>query len=572
DDEGSEGRMFRLLGISSEAINKGDRIECRREAYRADVTYGEYTAFIFDYLRDNLVIKPENRIQRGRGIAIVDDVDHVLIDCGRTPCVITAEGSPDGISSCAVCDYYRMYDLLAGISDTASDASEELRGIYRLPLYTVGCDQNLIKRVEDEVFITDEGRWRAIARKARDAGCPVVIEVPRSSYEDAKYQLFKALVYWGIDRDLDPVFIDGKDPARDAERLSGSWDKLTVIVDDIPLYRRKWSKPSQLCAISTVRHNDVRLDHRFENYIASYAILDGGDGIEFTYMLSLDDPFMQAIGDVERIRKMGKAFGMSADQPIEGDILTKALGNIQSKTDNAQRLGLKRWIQLESPINWQQLNMFEQRNKIVDSIDVRANALGMVDRFAESLVDEACPADAPRSSWNLAKLNTELVMLESDVPLPSTRNAQTREAMLEMVRAWMEDALESKIQSLGLSGSYADEVLGRVMLRCIDGDWLKYRKKAQEMMNAVTWPKLSDDAAWRRTVEQFKEQLGEEYSEFQTNLDKSFLSTIFGVRKQGEKRSPTTSDPFRGVRPNDLCPCGSGKKFKACHGRPKENA
>nr|MCR4869773.1 TIR domain-containing protein [Atopobiaceae bacterium] len=47
DDEGSEGRMFRLLGISSEAINKGDRIECRREAYRADVTYGEYTAFIF---------------------------------------------------------------------------------------------------------------------------------------------------------------------------------------------------------------------------------------------------------------------------------------------------------------------------------------------------------------------------------------------------------------------------------------------------------------------------------------------------------------------------------------------
>ena len=163
-------------------------------------------------------------------------------------------------------------------------------------------------------------------------------------------------------------------------------------------------------------------------------------------------------------------------------------------------------------------------------------------------------------------------MLESDVPLPPTRSAQTPEAMLEMVSAWMEEALESKIQSLGLTGSYADEFLGRVMLRCIDADWLQYRKKAQDMMAAVTWPKLSDDAAWRRTVEQFKEQLGKEYSEFQKNLVKNYLSTIIGVRKSGEKRSSTPSNPYRGINRNDLCPCGSGKKFKQCHGRPKENA
>jgi preprotein translocase subunit SecA len=260
------------------------------------------------------------------------------------------------------------------------------------------------------------------------------------------------------------------------------------------------------------------------------------------------------------------------DQPIEGNSLTRTLGDVQSRTDNFERLLLKRWIQLESPINWQQLNMFEQRNTIVDSVDVRKSALGMLGRYAESLVDETCPADAPRSSWNLAKLNTELTMLESDVPLPPTRSAQTPEAMLEMVSAWMEEALESKIQSLGLTGSYADEFLGRAMLRCIDADWLQYRKKAQDMMAAVTWPKLSDDAAWRRTVEQFKEQLGKEYSEFQKNLVKNYLSTIIGVRKSGEKRSSTSSNPYRGVNRNDLCPCGSGKKFKQCHGRPKENA
>ena len=575
DDQGHMSRMFHLLGISSKVITKNDQSESRREAYRADVTYGNHTAFIFDYLRDNLVTKPNNRVQRGQSIAIVDDVDYTLVDCGRTPCVITAEGSSDGISSCAVCDYFRMYDLLAGISETAAEASEELRGIYRLQLYVVGHDQDPIKCVENEIYLTDEGRWRAIARKARDAGCPVVIEVPRSSYEDAKIQLFKALMYWGIDRDLNPVYIDGKDSVKDEENLFYNWNELTVIVDDVPLYTKKRRNPSRLCVISTVRHNDVRLDHRFENYFVSNTFtgsLDERSGIEFTYMLSLDDPFMQATGDVERVRKIVKAFGMPDDQPIEGNSLTRTLGDVQSRTDNVERLLLKRWIQLESPINWQQLNMFEQRNTIVDSVDVRKSALGMVGRYAESLVDETCPADAPRSSWNLAKLNTELTMLESDVPLPPTRSAQTPEAMLEMVRAWMEDALESKMQSLGLTGSNADEFLGRAMLRCIDVDWLQYRKKAQDMMAAVTWPKLSDDAAWRRTVEQFKEQLGKEYSEFQKNLVKNYLSTIIGVRKSGEKRSSTSSDPYRGVNRNDPCPCGSGKKFKNCHGRPKENA
>ena len=89
------GRVFRALGLTTGVIKSGMTPAERREQYSADITYGTNNEFGFDYLRDNMSLKPEDRVQRGHSFAIVDEVDSILIDEARTPLIISGPGAGD---------------------------------------------------------------------------------------------------------------------------------------------------------------------------------------------------------------------------------------------------------------------------------------------------------------------------------------------------------------------------------------------------------------------------------------------------------------------------------------------
>ncbi|HIZ99441.1 MAG TPA: preprotein translocase subunit SecA, partial [Candidatus Janibacter merdipullorum] len=89
------GRVFRTLGLTTGVIKSGMTPAERREQYAADITYGTNNEFGFDYLRDNMTLSPEERVQRGHFFAIVDEVDSILIDEARTPLIISGPGSGD---------------------------------------------------------------------------------------------------------------------------------------------------------------------------------------------------------------------------------------------------------------------------------------------------------------------------------------------------------------------------------------------------------------------------------------------------------------------------------------------
>src|SRR5699024_4460822 len=89
------GRVFRALGLTTGVIKAGMTPDERREQYAADITYGTNNEFGFDYLRDNMALKPEERVQRGHNFVIVDEVDSILIDEARTPLIISGPGSGD---------------------------------------------------------------------------------------------------------------------------------------------------------------------------------------------------------------------------------------------------------------------------------------------------------------------------------------------------------------------------------------------------------------------------------------------------------------------------------------------
>ncbi|TQE97094.1 MAG: preprotein translocase subunit SecA, partial [Spiribacter salinus] len=85
------GRVFRFLGLEVGVVVPGMDGETKRAAYQADITYGTNNEFGFDYLRDNMALRAEDRMQRGRHFAIVDEVDSILIDEARTPLIISGK-------------------------------------------------------------------------------------------------------------------------------------------------------------------------------------------------------------------------------------------------------------------------------------------------------------------------------------------------------------------------------------------------------------------------------------------------------------------------------------------------
>ncbi|MFE5775149.1 preprotein translocase subunit SecA [Brachybacterium sp. NPDC056505] len=198
------GRVFRALGLSTGCIISGQKPEERREQYAADVTYGTNNEFGFDYLRDNMALSADERVQRGHFFAIVDEVDSILIDEARTPLIISGPASGDANKWYA--EFAKVVQLLrrdrdyevdekkrtVGVLETGIDKVEDHLGIDNLyeslntPL--IGFLNNAIKAKElfkkdkdyvvlnGEVLIVDEHTGRILAGRRYNEGMHQAIE------------------------------------------------------------------------------------------------------------------------------------------------------------------------------------------------------------------------------------------------------------------------------------------------------------------------------------------------------------------------------------------------------------
>ena len=198
------GRVFRALGLTTSVIKSGMTPAERREAYSADITYGTNNEFGFDYLRDNMALSPEDRVQRGHNFAIVDEVDSILIDEARTPLIISGPGSGD--TNKWFGEFAKVVKLLnkdrdyevdekkrtVGVLEAGIDKVEDHLGIENLyeslntPL--IGFLNNAIKAKElfkrdkdyvvlnGEVMIVDEHTGRILAGRRYNEGMHQAIE------------------------------------------------------------------------------------------------------------------------------------------------------------------------------------------------------------------------------------------------------------------------------------------------------------------------------------------------------------------------------------------------------------
>ena len=153
------GRIYKYLGMTVGLLQNNMPLELKRPAYQADVTYGTNSEFGFDYLRDNMVTRPEQRVQRGHNYAIVDEVDSILIDEARTPLIISGAGTK---SASTYKDFARAARGLERGEDVSHDmltATEDVEptGDYVMDeaKHTIAATERGLKKIERRLGIDD---------------------------------------------------------------------------------------------------------------------------------------------------------------------------------------------------------------------------------------------------------------------------------------------------------------------------------------------------------------------------------------------------------------------------------
>ncbi|EHF02735.1 preprotein translocase, SecA subunit [Olsenella sp. oral taxon 809 str. F0356] len=362
-----------------------------------------------------------------------------------------------------------------------------------------------------------------------------------------------------------------------------------------------------LCVIGTERHESRRIDNQLRGRSGRQ-----GDPGETVFYLSLDDDLMRLFGGdrMDHVAALMAKYDMPADMPIESKMVTKAVESAQRKVEEINFSMRKNVLDYDDVMNKQRQVIYEERNKILDGKDLVGHIAEVLRDTVEHNVDLYCSEDINASDWDFEGLLKWVAGLTGRSDLPELDEDMERADVLEAVCDYVSGCYAQKSERL--SDAIMQELSAQVMLRVIDTRWMAYLQEMDYLKTGIGLRGFGQ----RDPLVEYKTEAYAAFTELVNTMYEDFLRTILrielahapepreddGLRgasfsgpaevdgdrsgsvvaarasdgrhgatpaatKPGTYRKEDDPDPYVGVGRNDPCPCGSGKKFKNCHGR-----
>ena len=377
-----------------------------------------------------------------------------------------------------------------------------------------------------------------------------------------------------------------------------------------------------LCVIGTERHESRRIDNQLRGRSGRQ-----GDPGETQFYLSLEDDLMRLFGGdkMDRISAMMTKAEMPDDMPIQAKIVSKAVEGAQRKVEQVNFAMRKNVLDYDNVMNTQRQVIYEERNKILDGKDLNEHIDEVTFDTVQRVVADYCPEGKAHEDWDIEGLGKWLEELTGSKEVPEIGDDDEQGDVVEAVDAFVDKAFADKSERIG--DEIMQSLSAQVMLRVIDTRWMSY---LQEMDYLKTGIGLRGFGQRDPLVEYkgeayaaFTELVNTMYEDYLRTIlrldvvakpvrpvaqpapaeepeelrDATYSgpsesdadSNVRGSLSQGQTRrvvanavpagqagnqTPSVStyrktddpDPYVNVGRNDPCPCGSGKKFKNCHG------
>ena len=544
---------------------------------------------------------------------------------------VSIQNENQTLASITFQNYFRMYDKLAGMTGTADTEAYEFQEIYGLETVIIPTNRPMARIDQnDQVFKTDEEKYNAILADIKDCherGQPVLVGT--TSIENSEL-LSSALKKAGLphnvlnakqhEREAEIVAEAGK-PGRItiatnmAGRgtdivLGGSIEKQIALVhaDEslapeekearVQAIRAEWAPANEavkaaggLRIIGTERHESRRIDNQLRGRAGRQ-----GDPGSSRFYLSLEDPLMRIFAG-DRVRAIMERLRLPEGEPIEARMVSRSIESAQRKVEARNFDIRKQLLQYDDVSNDQRKVLYSQRNEVLESEDVSDTIRNLLGAALTDVFHAHVPPQSMEEQWDLAGLQATL---ESDwrLSLPLTDMFEKEpnlgeEDLLERVLAEGGRIYEDKVALVGQQNWAPFE--RSVLLQSIDTNWRahlsaldhlrqgihlrgyaqkdpkqEYKREAFELFSAMLDRVRDDVIKVVLTVQiQSPEQAAEpppveqleNVAFHHADYDDALSGADPGLAEQ------SAGSPLPRVGRNDPCPCGSGKKYKHCHGK-----
>ncbi len=516
-------------------------------------------------------------------------------------------------------NYFRIYEKLSGMTGTADTEAFEFQHIYGLETVIIPTNQPMIRDDRaDLIYLTAEEKFEAILDDIKDCvkrGQPVLvgtISIETSEFlsdflkkAKIKHKVLNAKFH---QQEAEIVADAGKEGAvtiatNMAGRgtdivLGGNLDaalaklhaKGTPTEEQIEKVKAQWKidhdrvlELGGLHIVATERHESRRIDNQLRGRSGRQ-----GDAGSTRFYLSMEDSLMRIFAS-ERISNMMRKLGMEHGEAIEHPWVTRSIENAQRKVEGRNFDMRKQLLEYDDVANDQRGVIYEQRNELLDNDDIGEVVQAIRSDVINGIIDQHIPPQSLAEMWDIegleerlkGELNTELPIaqwLEEDEKLHE-------ESLREKIIAEFEQAYKDKEELVG--ADVLRQFEKAVMLQSLDSHWKEHLSAMDHLRQGIHLRGY----AQKNPKQEYKRESFELFTEMLDNLKYDVVGILSKVQIRAESDVEAVEEQHRQaeempkeyqhesasgeqsapqmprVGRNEPCPCGSGKKYKQCHGK-----
>ena len=542
---------------------------------------------IIQALRANhIFVKNKDYIIKDKNVVIIDELTgramegrrygdglHQAIEAKEN---LNIQNENQTIASITYQNFFRTYSKLSGMTGTALTEENEFESIYNLQVFEIPPNIK-ITRIDknDEIYVTKKEKYEAVIKLVKER---VKLEQPiligTTSVENSEI-ISKLLNENHIKHNV----LNAKNHEKEAEIIlkAGIPGNVTISTNmagrgtDIKLgegddhLKEKAINAGGLLVIGTERHESRRIDNQLRGRSGRQ-----GDIGETVFFLSLEDDLMRIFGS-KTLESVLSKIGLKEGEVITHSLITKSLERAQQKVESHNFDIRKQILKFDDILNDQRKIIYQNRKEILNTNDQSKIIEEMIEDYTSELINLTIPPKKYNNEWNESLLKDKVLeIFDLDLPIKEWFEEDGVDEI--EIKSRLIDQVNQKYNEKKYQ--YSKELLmfaeKRLMLFQIDKDWREHLAAMDMLRGSVNLRAMGG----KDPFFEYKRESFDYFDEMLSNQNEKVLKSLFHIKLVSEKDNNEGFSPKKEPRRivakkigrNSVCPCGSGKKYKHCHG------
>jgi len=557
-----------------------DLVHHTNQALKANLIFKKDTDYIVKDGKVQIIDEFTGRVLEGRRFS---DGLHQAIEAKEN---VTIQEENQTLASITYQNYFRLYKKLSGMTGTAMTESEEFYDIYKLKVVSIPTNRKMLRKdFNDQIFRTEKEKYNAITKKIIECsgkGQPILVgttSIEKSekisdflSQNKIKHNVLNAKQH---EKEAKIIAEAGKSGSVTiATNMAGRGTDIKLGGNKDFLEEGKLNSPEEfkkdetkvknlggLFIIGTERHESRRIDNQLRGRSGRQ-----GDPGGTIFFISLQDELMRIFGG-DSIDGMLKKLGLKENESIDHPWINKAMERAQKKVESRNFDIRKTLIKFDDVMNDQRQVIFAQRLKILKE----DNISGILNDFFEEIITNLDTSKSNYQKSNDEKYLTEIKNITgnalNDLQLIKLMSKESGDFKSEMKDLFLKKQ-KSRIDILGVEENKSLEK--KIFLQIIDFTWRSHLQYLEQLRQVIGLRQYGQ----KDPLSEFKKEAFVLFEGLLNKIKNDVVKILFNLniivskenKNENLKNNNRNNNDFKKVGRNEKCPCGSGKKFKHCHG------